>query len=345
MNPLDWMQPRDHRRAARTVSVLAGVAATTAILAEPIDRHWSGAAGAAYIVALLGLVLLLAVAVHRFDTSHRVLWAVGPMLSVPVLVVVDLLTEDATVTAQIFFLFPALYGASQLRVKGAVVMAVLSVAGEAVVVFAQLPPRQALVDTWYVAAVIGTTTVLLTTASVRQHRLVKRLEEMAAIDPLTGLATRRVLDEAATSTLSGAGDDAGTALVIIDVDHFKSVNDTWGHPAGDAVLVQLADLLRRHTRGTDVLCRLGGDEIAVLMPACAEGSAVRRSHEILTAVLAHHFRIAGGERLEVSVSVGCAHLPTHATDLRRLYAAADAALYRAKQEGRGRVAHAEVGVR
>lgn len=340
MDVLEWMQPRTHRAAARSVSTLCGVAAVTSVLTAPLGSTDAGPRELVAAATLMLLVLMLSVLAHRFDESHRLAWALGPILTIPALVGIDLLTDDASVAAQIFFLFPALYGASQLRPQGAAVMAALSIAGEVVVVATQLPARQAVVEAWYVAAAIGTTAVLLAVASERHARLVTRLEQLAAIDPLTGLATRRVLDEAAASALSGAGSDAGTALLLLDVDHFKTINDRHGHPAGDAILVQLAQVLLDHSRPTDVVCRLGGDEIAVLLPACGEETALARAEEVLSAVRERRFHTEGGTEVAASISMGCAHLPTHATDLRTLYTAADAALYEAKQAGRGRVAGA-----
>ena len=342
MDFLDWMQPRAHRAAARSVSTLCGVGAVTSLLTAPLGNLDAGPREALTALGLMLLIGLLSVLTHRFDESHRVAWALGPVLTVPALVSIDLLTHDATVSAQIFFLFPALYGASQLRPQGAAVMAALSIAGEVVVVATQLPARQAVVEAWYVSAAIGTTAVLLAVASERHARLVTRLEQLAAIDPLTGLSTRRVLDEAASSALSGAGSDAGTALLLLDVDHFKTINDRHGHPAGDAVLVQLAGVLLAHSRPSDVVCRLGGDEIAVLLPACSEETALARAEEVVAAVRDQYFRTEDGVQVPVSISMGCAHLPTHATDLRTLYTAADAALYAAKQAGRGRVTSASV---
>lgn len=340
MDLLAWMQPRTHRAAARSVSTLCGVGATTSILTAPLADLHVGPREAGAAFGLMVLIILLSVLAHRLDESHRLAWALGPILTVPALVAIDLLTDDASVAAQIFFLFPALYGASQLRPQGAAVMAALSIAGEILVVAIQLPARQAVVEAWYVSAAIATTTALLAVASERHARLVARLEQLAAIDPLTGLSTRRVLDEAAASALSGAGSDAGTALLLLDVDHFKTINDRHGHPAGDAVLVQLAQVLLEHSRPTDVVCRLGGDEIAVLLPACAQPTALARAEEVLAAVRERCFRTEDGTEVAVSISMGCAHLPTHATDLRTLYTAADAALYEAKQAGRGRVAGA-----
>ena len=251
---------------------------------------------------------------------------------------VDLITRDSSVAAQIFFVFPILYGASQLRPPGVVVLVVASLLGEAVVVGTQLPVREAVYDGGYVAAALVTTGALLMVSSERQARLVARLEEMAAIDPLTGLVTRRVLDEAATSALSGAGSERGTSLILLDVDNFKSINDRFGHPCGDEVLVRIAGLLGRSSLRGEVACRLGGDEVALLLPDCSLEVALRRAEELLAGVREQEFLVRDDEPVEVTVSVGVAHAPSHATDLRALYAAADAALYRAKQGGRSRVA-------
>jgi diguanylate cyclase (GGDEF)-like protein len=221
-------------------------------------------------------------------------------------------------------------------------MTTASILGEVVVVASQQPLRDTLVDSGYVGAALVTTAVLLTVSSERQARLVARLEQMAAVDPLTGLFTRRVLDEAATSALSGATSDEGTSLILLDVDGFKTINDECGHPAGDRVLVELAELITARTRREDVVCRLGGDEIAVLLPACSRAAARRRAEEIVTDVRAHLFCADGSlpdrGSLSVSVSVGLAHAPSDADELRTLYAAADGALYEAKRAGRGRLA-------
>jgi diguanylate cyclase (GGDEF)-like protein len=337
MDLLSWMQPRNPRAAARSIATLAGVGGTTTVLTAPLDEHGLHSTDFAVAVVLVSFVGAIALVAHRFDARHHTAWAAAPVAGLGALVALDLATRDAGVSAQVFFVFPALYGASQLRPQGAVVMAALSVIGEAVVVFSLLPAREALIDAWYVTAAIGTTTALLAVASERHARLVARLEQMAAIDPLTGLATRRVLDEAAGSALSGASSDAGTALILLDVDHFKSINDRYGHPAGDQVLVQLARHLLARSRASDVVCRLGGDEIAVLMPGCAYATAVARAESVLAAITEHPFLLDDGTTVPVSLSIGCAHMPTDAAGLHHLYTAADGALYDAKRAGRGRV--------
>jgi diguanylate cyclase (GGDEF)-like protein len=107
---------------------------------------------------------------------------------------------------------------------------------------------------------------------------------------------------------------------------------------GDDALVHLAGLIRDHVRAGDaVLSRLGGDELAVLLPGCPAEVAAQRAEELLTAVRATPMTLPDGALLALSVSVGVAHAPQHASGTRALYAAADAALYRAKSGGRDRV--------
>jgi diguanylate cyclase (GGDEF)-like protein len=341
MTWLDCMLPRDHRAAARSVSTLCAVGAVVSLVFAPFQPAEHGAGTTALLIGagVIALVIVLAVLARHFKEANRLAWTVSPLLAVAAIAIVDLLTNDSSVSAQIFFVFPALYGSSQLRVPGSVVMTAASVIGEIVVVALQVPVREAIVDSGYVAAALATTAVLLTISSERQARLVARLEQMAAVDPLTGLVTRRVLDQAATSALSGANSDEGTSLILLDVDNFKTINDRYGHPAGDAILVQLADLIIRGTRREDVVCRLGGDEVAVLLPACSRDVALNRAEELLADVRGHAFSVDGHhDPLSVSVSLGLAHAPSDADELRSLYAAADAALYQAKRSGRARLA-------
>ena len=122
---------------------------------------------------------------------------------------------------------------------------------------------------------------LLILSGERQDALVAELRTQAAVDSLTGLVTRRVLDEAASSALSGAASAQGTGLILLDLDHFKHVNDEHGHLAGDEVLVQVSKLLLG-TRSGDTVSRMGGDEIAVLLAGCSVDALRQRAEQILS---------------------------------------------------------------
>lgn len=164
-----------------------------------------------------------------------------------------------------------------------------------------------------------------------QRQRAEVAEAMALTDSLTGLANRRAFTARLEEELSRSGRHGSSiAVLVIDVDRFKTVNDTHGHHAGDTVLVGLGDVLRKAARASDMPARLGGDEFAFLLPhsdiAGAEAVADR---------IANEFRLAvGGLELSCTLSIGISTSET--THRRSLLAAADKALYRSKANGRNR---------
>ena len=162
------------------------------------------------------------------------------------------------------------------------------------------------------------------------------LAEEAVRDPLTGLHNRRHLDQVLAGGLDTAGSDEGLAVVTLDIDHFKAVNDRFGHAAGDTVLTAVARLLQASVRDGDTAVRLGGEEFLVLLPGADRGQALRRAEEMRRGVAAvvHAF---GGERIHVTVSAGVAVRPDDGVSAGTLLEAADRALYVAKAAGRDRV--------
>jgi diguanylate cyclase (GGDEF)-like protein len=163
----------------------------------------------------------------------------------------------------------------------------------------------------------------------RTGELLVQLERLSHEDSLTGLANRRRWDAGLADACARARDD-GTplAVVLIDVDHFKVVNDRHGHAAGDALLRALADVLRRRVRSTDLAARIGGDEFAVLLPGADLDRAVRLAEQLRSA--AQLLRPEGVDPDAVSVSLGVAAGAGVAADPDALLAAADAQLYLAK---------------
>lgn len=319
-----------------TLSAVAGVVTVVVAFAGPEQAGgWLVAAG--IVVPVVSLVVGCAWLLTRSHREARLAWAIFPILTIVTVAVLDLVTRDASIAAQVFLTFPALYGASQLRRPGAIVLTAASVSADIVIAMSMLPTRQAFVDIVYVGTAIITSSGLLVFAGERRAALLEILRQQAAIDPLTGLATRRVLDQAASSVLAAAHNTTGTALILFDVDRFKSINDRYGHVGGDEVLIRLADLLSREARADDVVCRMGGDELAMLLPGCSYEIALRRAEQICDDVRRHDFVLDDATELTLSMSAGVAHAPTHAEDPRSLYASADAALYGAKRAGRNRV--------
>jgi diguanylate cyclase len=155
---------------------------------------------------------------------------------------------------------------------------------------------------------------------------------MANTDTLTGLANRRSFDEHMAAHFSTA---RGFALLLLDIDFFKRVNDTYGHPTGDVVLRSVAEVLRRSLRSGTFAARTGGEEFAIILRDASEQEAMMIGERVRRAVEAA--RIAKGEeRLSVTVSLGAA-LSADAGSAKLLYEAADGALYRSKSAGRNRL--------
>ena len=166
----------------------------------------------------------------------------------------------------------------------------------------------------------------------------QRLELSALTDSLTGVANRRHFDRMLDAAIGGQArryEDA-LSLIMIDLDHFKRVNDTHGHAVGDLVLRDFAQLMQTCLRPTDLLARWGGEEFAVAAPRTDLESALRLAERLRAAVLAHGFPVIG----TLSISLGVAAYRTQDTAL-TLLERADAALYRAKELGRNRVAAAD----
>jgi diguanylate cyclase (GGDEF)-like protein len=239
--------------------------------------------------------------------------------------------------AQYFaFCLNALAAASELRVRGAALVVVVILGAESVAVTQIVPQDEVVPTLGYLAALQILMCALLVRARWVNHRLIDRLEHQAAIDPLTGLFTRHVLDAAAAAAIHSVDADAGTAFILLDLDHFKSINDEHGHPAGDAALQHVANTLRKIARSDDVVARMGGDEVAILLPSCSYDSALSRAEQFVAAIGGLPVVLPDGTTVALSVSAGVAHLPEHAVDVPGLYAMADAALYAAKRAGRNR---------
>lgn len=180
----------------------------------------------------------------------------------------------------------------------------------------------------------------LRTGSALHHAAVlEAAEQLATRDSLTGIASRRQFDESlARESARSQRLGSPLTLIVFDVDHFKLINDSYGHTTGDAVLREVADTIVANTKGFDVAARYGGDEFVLLLPDCSREDAPGVAERVRTEV---------GRRVHaapVTVSAGVATMPDNACDGARLVSAADAALYDAKRDGRDRaIASARAG--
>jgi two-component system cell cycle response regulator len=171
-----------------------------------------------------------------------------------------------------------------------------------------------------------------------------RLRQSGFTDVLTGWHNRRYLQARMKEELArSCRDGRNLVCMMLDVDHFKRVNDTWGHAAGDSVLSEMAQRIDAEVRASDVAARLGGEEFVILLPNTRSVDGQRLAERIRNAVAAAPFELPGGAQIEVTVSIGIAEFAPGAGDgdLRSLgealIARADAALYAAKAAGRDRV--------
>ena len=166
--------------------------------------------------------------------------------------------------------------------------------------------------------------------------------ELALIDPLTGLSNRRHLETHLKALIEQAKSSSQPLSVLMaDIDHFKSLNDTYGHAAGDAVLREFAERLRGNVRAVDLVCRLGGEEFIIVMPDTTAELAWHVGERVCSCIAGEAFRIGNATRVNATASVGLATLEAAAGDADALLQRADEALYTAKRAGRNRVvAHA-----
>jgi diguanylate cyclase (GGDEF)-like protein/PAS domain S-box-containing protein len=178
--------------------------------------------------------------------------------------------------------------------------------------------------------------------SLANIRLREALRTQSIRDPLTGLYNRRYLEESLErETRRAVRSEQGLGVLMLDLDHFKQFNDTYGHDAGDTVLRETAAFLLKSVRAEDFVCRFGGEEFIIILPAADLKASQARAERIRSKLRELPVLHQGKPLPMITVSVGVAGLPLHGTSPKGLIEAADAALYRAKREGRDRVVSAE----
>jgi diguanylate cyclase (GGDEF)-like protein len=188
-------------------------------------------------------------------------------------------------------------------------------------------------------AVLGISLAVLLGALILnwgRNERIQELERQASQDSLTGLKNRRRFEEDLAAAMARSRRDRSTgALLMLDIDEFKRVNDSRGHPAGDRLIQEIAAVLRQRTRESDTLARLGGDEFAVILPRCSQGEAQLAAEAIAGSVRAHRTEQEGDQ---VTVSIGIAIFGEDPrTSVATVVSEADTAMYAAKDQGRDTV--------
>ncbi|MEK6550824.1 MAG: diguanylate cyclase [Pseudomonadota bacterium] len=183
-----------------------------------------------------------------------------------------------------------------------------------------------------------TTFARLAAEAIENRRLHEHLAGEARTDALTGLYNRREFDARLADEHQRARRYAKPfAVLMIDIDHFKRVNDDYGHPAGDAVLKALAGIFKKQFRDVDIIARYGGEEFTVILPEISGGAAKPVAERVRRAVAATPFQLPDGREIGITVSIGVSCFPNCADNPRQVLESADQALYVAKEAGRNRV--------
>ncbi len=183
------------------------------------------------------------------------------------------------------------------------------------------------------------------TLALSNLKLREALRQQSIRDSLTGLFNRRYLDETLTREIDRAKrGNMPLSIIMIDVDHFKQFNDTYGHEAGDMVLETMGKFLQTQVRADDIACRYGGEEFTLMLPGASREIAQQRAEQLRNGIHALEMNFEGQSLGAITLSLGVAVFPAHGERGESVLKAADAALYRAKQNGRDRVEVAEGNV-
>jgi diguanylate cyclase (GGDEF)-like protein len=323
----------DPATMARTFTYLFGIGATLLLVTLPLphsaDRDTAGlvvTAIAAYLAAVGFLVL--------FDRLPLWFYEATPLVgTILVSVAVYFGGSDAPAAYAVYYFWVALAACYFLTPAVAASHLALASAGYGIALLASAEVDVPALS-WALATgslfVVG---ILMTALRGQMERMLTELGAAARTDPLTGLANRRELEgrfagELERSTRGGRP----LSIVVVDLDWFKEFNDRFGHAAGDGALVQLGEALRRATRTSDIVARLGGEEFAVLAPETDQHEGYQLAERLRAEVRATFAR----QQEKMTVSCGVAGFPVHGITTGELLHSADRALYEAKEGGRDR---------
>lgn len=332
---LDERKTMAYSAAAIFAGAIVVAAVETALPGDPENTLLPG------IVALL-MAPLAVIAGPRLP--RRVLAAFAP-IGVACIAYALATTSGGPTDGAVLYMWPVLWMSYFYGRAGAVFIVAFVALAQGLALLS-MPAGQVSADRWIdVLVSVAVVASVVHYLASRNSRLVTDLEEQARLDPLTGLLNRRGLDERMDIEITrGLRGESHMAVAMLDIDHFKTVNDEHGHEIGDRVLAWIGTVLARQTRGTDVAARTGGDEFVVLLPetdATAGRQFADRVRETLagTDSLAERRHHGLPDSVELTVSVGVSGASARKAET--LVDAADRALYLAKGEGRNRVVVAD----
>jgi diguanylate cyclase (GGDEF)-like protein len=196
--------------------------------------------------------------------------------------------------------------------------------------------RSVLISTRFGVTLIALAPLVVASVMAARNDLMEQLRRLAERDALTGLRNRRAFFETGAETLSrSVARGKPAAVLMIDIDHFKSVNDNFGHISGDRVITAVAEMIEKSVRSQDVVGRLGGEEFAVILPDCAADEARQVAERITSTLRSTRIALGADKSIAVTASIGL-HVENEDNYIERSLARADKALYRAKNRGRDR---------
>jgi diguanylate cyclase (GGDEF)-like protein len=327
---------RDLHGASRAVAYLTLAGAPYLAVTGVLNPHIGVAGVTAVIAVSIAMAVVGLICWLRPAVWPRIFWDVTPVIAAALITALNITTRDASTGAQLFYLWPVLYTANFLSRRAVYLVLAMVFGGHAATVFTVLGVAKGMADWTAMLLAMSMTALVVGGLRARTERLRRTLEQQANADALTGLANRRSFTDSLTEAAAWARRTGGSlALISVDLDHFKTINDTYGHTEGDRALTLVADAMREVTGDTGTAARLGGDEFIMLLRADdREAVEVARS---LTAIVQASGILPGGPP---SLSIGIAVLPRDAATAEELVKASDAALYDAKTSGRGRIAMA-----
>jgi len=337
--PTDVGSPHTQLTTARVgglLLVIGGALANTLIATVPGFVH--GRTTPTLVTAGTAVAVGLLCVVNARRIPAWFLPVIGP-LGIVLIATSSILTRTTTDGSELLYLWPVLFSAYFLSWRSALFNVVL-------IALAYPPIAMSILGSAGVTPsvyMVGTSIVtLVVTASLRRQitRAITAAALEARTDKLTDLPNRRSWDDGlAREVALQARRRTPLCVLMIDLDLFKRLNDTHGHATGDSALALAAGVLRTQARETDLLARIGGEEFALALPDCALAEGAQRAEQIRRAVE----RTSAGWRTPLTVSIGVAALPAHASTCAELMASADAALYEAKRSGRNTVRVCPVG--